>query len=403
MVAKAKRRLERNRTHREVQEDLERRRCIGIDLAMSAGDDGIAVHGLASHGGRGTPACASPVVRRHRTGEQMARSVNAEQGAEELDEMSPRAPKTGAEEPGDVPPCSPSNDGLVRGPGAPCLWNGHWPSPRSSYLHTHPSGAVFHMSENFVLSGSECSDSDDGMGIQSLEREAQGLAPNGFSVLNNTSNDATEREAHGDNDAINATFENGYMCQDDIGNITSDDAMSLQSDAPEARTALHCSMHSLFGSDSEEDQDMEDLFEPFASLASSSAMAPATGVDTFVPKRKGRGGAEAQVPGSPAVWTSQQLNSSKQNTRRAKEKAAKTAAMMTRSQPAVGLAAGPVVAGSVGGAAAQTPVIRAKKSTKAKAAASGGAESGQNTTRLLDTVAAFWERKKARAEASAAE
>ena len=325
MVARAKRRLERSRVHREVQEDLERRRCIGIELAMSAGErsDGIAMHGLASHGGRGTPACASPV------------------DAEELDRKSPCSPNyvaqpregsgqgAEAEELDGTSPCS-----QKRGPGAPCLWNGHWPSPRSSYVHTHPSGAKFHMSENFVLSGSEDSGSDAG-----------------------SSSDTVQDNANG------GTFENGYKDHNDVEGMVSDDAMSLQSDAPEARTALHCSMHSLFGSDSEEDQDMENMFEPFESLASSSAMAPAAGVDTFVPKRKSRGVTEAQVLHSSTVLSAQQLNSQKQNTKRAAARDAK----------------------------------KSGKGVK-KAAATPPPQPG----RLLETVADFWERKKAKAKAKAA-
>ena len=124
------------------------------------------------------------------------------------------------------------------------------------------------------------------------------------------------------------------------------------------------------------------------------ATAKPAGEEGYKKASKARGSSDAQVPGSGTCLTPQQLNSQRQNRRRAKEKAAEKAAMMTRSQPAVGLAAGPVVAGSVGGAAAQTPVIRAKGAAKAKAAPQPG--------RILEAVADFWERKKAKAKAKAA-
>ena len=85
----------------------------------------------------------------------------------------------------------------------------------------------------------------------------------------------------------------------------------------------------------------------------------ATGIDNFRPAVRARDRAETQVPGSAVVLSAQQLNSKKQNQRRAKLKAAE------------------------------------KTTTGGKRTATVVAEEG----RLLDTVAAFWERKKAKSTA----
>ena len=85
----------------------------------------------------------------------------------------------------------------------------------------------------------------------------------------------------------------------------------------------------------------------------------ATGIDNFRPAVRARDRAEAQVPGNSEVLTAQQLNSKKQNQRRSKLKAAE------------------------------------KTTTGGKRTATVVAKEG----RLLDTVAAFWERKKAKSTA----
>ena len=85
----------------------------------------------------------------------------------------------------------------------------------------------------------------------------------------------------------------------------------------------------------------------------------ASRVDNFRPAVRAGERAEAQVPGNSEVLTAQQLNSKKQNQRRAKLKAAE------------------------------------KTTTGGKRTAAVVTEKG----RLLDTVAAFWERKKAKSAA----
>ena len=87
--------------------------------------------------------------------------------------------------------------------------------------------------------------------------------------------------------------------------------------------------------------------------------------DSAKPVRRQRGMSEAQVAGSTVVLTEQQLNSKKQNARRAKEKA------------------------EVRALAAKTPGTASTKS------APPPAQEG----RILEAVADFWARKKARAAA----
>ena len=92
-------------------------------------------------------------------------------------------------------------------------------------------------------------------------------------------------------------------------------------------------------------------------------------VDSYRPQAKSRRVAEAQVPGSWRVLTPQQLNSRRQNERRAKLKAEEKAAWL-RDQP------------------------EACGEVKRPAAAEPG--------RLLGAVADFWERKKRRLDTSLA-
>ena len=92
-------------------------------------------------------------------------------------------------------------------------------------------------------------------------------------------------------------------------------------------------------------------------VGGAAAHTPTTR-DCYRPSAKSRGQAEAQVPGSSRVLTAQQLNSQKQNARRAKLKAA------------------------------------SKAPTKVKEKAAAPQEG-----RILEAVADFWARKKAKAEA----
>ena len=96
-----------------------------------------------------------------------------------------------------------------------------------------------------------------------------------------------------------------------------------------------------------------------ASSSTLSTHEVAARIDKFRPAARARGRAEAQVPGHSEVLTPQQLNSKKQNLRRAKLKAAE------------------------------------KVTTGGKRTAAVVAEGG----RLFDSVAAFWERKKAKSAA----
>ena len=95
--------------------------------------------------------------------------------------------------------------------------------------------------------------------------------------------------------------------------------------------------------------------------------------DGYRPSVQSRGEPEAQVPGSSRTLSAQQLNSKKQNARRAGLRAAERK---------------------------ETPAFVTEKTTTTRSAARG---SGEEPTRLLSTVAAFWARKKARLEEQGAE
>ena len=88
-----------------------------------------------------------------------------------------------------------------------------------------------------------------------------------------------------------------------------DSAMSLRSTSPRSKVGP------------QEEDDLEHLFEPIVNIEYSEPRRALA--EAYAPAARKRHYAEAQVPGSTAVWTSQQLNSSKQNVRRAKETAAK--------------------------------------------------------------------------------
>ena len=107
------------------------------------------------------------------------------------------------------------------------------------------------------------------------------------------------------------------------------------------------------------------------SVGRAAALTPVTRIentDNFRKAAKPRGSCEAQVPFSTAVLSAQQLNSKRQNLRRSKLRAeGKAAATSTGAEPQV-----------------------------------RGASCKGGEKKLLDTVAAFWERKKAKTAAGPA-